>query len=102
MAAPVMQSQQMATTLVAKLNATRASHGLDTNHSFAVTAQHPGASGTRIMRAAHTYKGVPVFQSESVIVTDERGSIISESVSDRRSGLGASANARIMAPKSPA
>jgi Zn-dependent metalloprotease len=99
MAAPVAQSQQMATSLVSKLNATRAAHGLDANHSFAVTAQHPGASGTRIMRAAHTYKGVPVFQSESVIVTDERGTIISESVSDRRSGLGASSGAQIAGAK---
>lgn len=99
MGAPVVQSQQQAATLVAKLDATRAAHGLDTNHSFAIAAQHPGVSGTKITRANHTYKGVPVFQSESVVVTDERGSIISESISDRRSGLGASSGAQIAGAK---
>ncbi|WP_229448505.1 M4 family metallopeptidase [Massilia sp. CF038] len=99
MGAPVVQSKQQASTLVAKLDATRGSHGLDTNHSFAIMSQHPGVTGTKITRAAHTYKGVPIFQSESVIVTDDRGSIISESVSDRRAGLGATSGAQIVGAK---
>ncbi|MES2318415.1 MAG: M4 family metallopeptidase [Pseudomonadota bacterium] len=83
-----LASPQQASALVAKLAATRAAHGLDQNHGFAIMAQHPGVSGTKITRAAHTFKGVRVFQSESVVVTDAAGQIVSESVSDRRSGLG--------------
>ena len=99
MGAPVAQSQQQVSTLIAKLNATRASHGLNTNHGFAVAAQHPGVAGTRVSRANHTFKGVPVFGSESVVVTDDRGAIISESISDRRAGLGASSGAQIAGAK---
>jgi Zn-dependent metalloprotease len=99
MGAPVAQSQQQVSTLVAKLNATRASHGLNANHGFAVAAQHPGVAGTRITRANHTFKGVPVFGSESVVVSDDRGAIISESISDRRAGLGASSGAQIAGAK---
>ncbi|HEU4775715.1 MAG TPA: M4 family metallopeptidase [Telluria sp.] len=99
MGAPVAQSQQQVSTLVAKLNATRASHGLNSNHGFAVAAQHPGVAGTRITRANHTFKGVPVFGSESVVVSDDRGAIISESISDRRAGLGASSGAQIAGAK---
>ncbi|MES2128105.1 MAG: M4 family metallopeptidase [Pseudomonadota bacterium] len=89
MAAPVTQaSPQETASLVAKLAATRDQHGLDNDHNFAIETQHPGVVGTRIARAAHTYKGVKVFQSESVVVTDNAGNILSESISDRRSGLG--------------
>lgn len=92
MGTPVVQSQQEKATLVARLDATRAAHGLDANHGFAVVASHPGTTGTRITRAAHTFKGVRVWQSESVVVTDDRGMILSESVADRRSGLGSGAS----------
>ncbi|WP_426209541.1 M4 family metallopeptidase [Massilia sp. TWP1-3-3] len=89
MAAPAAQaSPQENATLVAKLAATRGAHGLDQNHGFAVAAQHPGAAGEKITRAAHTYKGVRVWKSESVVVTDASGNIVSESSSDRRAGLG--------------
>ncbi|NHZ33178.1 M4 family peptidase [Massilia sp. CCM 8692] len=89
MAGPTaLSSPQQGQALVAKLAATRATHGLDADHGFSITVQHPGVIGTRISRAAHTYKGVRVFQSESVVVTNDNGDIISESISDRRSGLG--------------
>jgi Zn-dependent metalloprotease len=88
MAAPVAQSPQEAASLMAKLAATRAAHGLDSDHGFAVESQHPGVIGTKISRAAHTYKGVKVFQSESVVVTNDAGDVLSESISDRRAGLG--------------
>jgi Zn-dependent metalloprotease len=45
-------------------------------------------AGTQVVRAAHTYKGVPVFGSESVVVLDARGKILSESASERRQHLG--------------
>ncbi|MDM5179131.1 M4 family metallopeptidase [Massilia sp. DJPM01] len=99
MAGPTaLQSPQQSQALIAKLAATRAAHGLDADHGFSITVQHPGVIGTRISRAAHTYKGVRVFQSESVVVTNDAGEIVSESVSDRRSGLGqGSGNAALRA-----
>jgi Zn-dependent metalloprotease len=88
MAAPAAQSPQENAALVAKLAATRNKHGLDSDHGFTIVSQHPGVIGTRISRAAHTYKGVKVFESESVVVTNDAGDVVSESISDRRSGLG--------------
>ena len=89
MAAPVAQaSPQENASLVAKMASTLSAHGLDKNHGFAVSAQHPGASGEKITRAAHTFKGVRVWGSESVVVTDASGNIVSESSSDRRAKLG--------------
>ena len=78
MAAPAaMASPQETASLVAKLASTRGAHGLDQNHGFAVAAQHPGPTGQKITRAAHTFKGVRVWQSESVVVTDASGNIVS-------------------------
>lgn len=89
MAAPAAQATpQEAASLIAKLASTRSAKGLDQNHNFAVTSRHPGASGQKITRAAHTFKGVRVWQSESVVVTDAAGNVVSESASDRRAGLG--------------
>jgi Zn-dependent metalloprotease len=88
MSAPVQQSPQAVAALVAQLAGQRASHGLDLNHGFAVAAQHPGVQGTQVVRVQHTYKGVPVFGSESVVVVDSGGRILSESASDRRNHLG--------------
>ena len=96
MSAPVAKaSPQQAAALVAKLAATRAAHGLDDNHGFAIAAQHPGVNGNVITRADHTFKGVPVWQSESVVVTTSGGEIISESIEDRRSSLGRGASNRM-------
>lgn len=94
MGAPApMATPQEAAALIARLAATRAANGLDHNHGFAIAARHPGVEGTRITRVHHTFKGVRVFLSESVVVTDMSGRIVSESVSDRRSGLGQGASA---------
>ncbi|MFM9436578.1 Zn-dependent metalloprotease [Janthinobacterium sp. CG_23.3] len=89
MAAPVAQmSPQESAGLVAKLSAQHGKAGLNADHGFAVGTQHPGVAGTRISRAQHTFKGLRVFGSETVVVTDSAGAIVSESVSDRRAGLG--------------
>jgi Zn-dependent metalloprotease len=89
MASPAAQaSPQQASALIAKLAATRGANGLDANHGFAIASRHPGVVGQTITRADHTFKGVRVWQSESVVVTNAAGDIVSESVSDRRSGLG--------------
>jgi Zn-dependent metalloprotease len=85
---PAQHSAQALATLLGELGNRRAKAGLDGDHQFAVASQHPGPSGTQVVRADHTYKGVRVFGSESVIVSDGAGKIVSESVAERRAGLG--------------
>jgi Zn-dependent metalloprotease len=88
MSAPKLQSVTATAALVSKLTQGRAARGLDNNHSFTVAQQHPGMQGTQVVRAAHTYKGLRVFGSESVVVVDAGGAIVSESASTRRLHLG--------------
>src|SRR5262249_14693784 len=71
-----------------KLVGNKDKFGLDADHGFKVNKRHPGVDGTIISRVDHTYKGVRIFNSESVVVTDNAGNIVSESISDRRSNLG--------------
>ncbi|MFL6711196.1 MAG: M4 family metallopeptidase [Massilia sp.] len=71
-----------------KLAAGHAKRGLDSDHGYSLEAFHPGVRGSSVTRLGHTYKGVRVFHSESVVVTNEVGKIVSESVSERRNGLG--------------
>ncbi|PHV04156.1 bacillolysin family protein [Janthinobacterium sp. BJB412] len=95
MAAPAGQaSPQENAGLVARLKARGAALGLDAAHGFAIAAQHPGVVGTRITRAQHTYNGLRIYGSESVIVTNDAGEIVSESVADRRADLSAKDGAR--------
>ncbi|HEU5437011.1 MAG TPA: M4 family metallopeptidase [Telluria sp.] len=95
MSPPAAQNPQAQAALVSQLTAQRANRGLDDQHGFAVVAQHPGVQGTQVIRARHTYKGVRVFGSESVVVVDPNGRIVSESASERRQHLGkGSANQR--------
>ena len=84
--------------LLAALGARRAMYGLDADHSFAISRQHPGPDGTQVTRLDHTYKGVPIFGSESVVVTAAGGKIVSESVSERRLNLGKGSANRIGGP----
>ncbi len=101
MAAPGQQmSIEAKANLVARLDSHRAAAGLDSEHGYKVRSQHPGVHGERIVRADHTFQGLRVFGSESVVVTDENGEIISESASDRRNGLDAS-RASVAAGKTP-
>ncbi|WP_313174873.1 M4 family metallopeptidase [Massilia sp.] len=88
MSSPKAASAQANAALVSALAAARASRGLDNNHSFVVTRQHPGVQGTQVVRAAHTYKGLRIFGSESVVVLDTAGAIVSEAASERRLHLG--------------
>jgi Zn-dependent metalloprotease len=87
MGAMAVQSPQDSASLIAQLQSQRGKHGLDSRHDFKLAQQHPGTEGTIISRADHTFKGVRIFHSESVVVTGPHGSIISESIADRRSGL---------------
>ena len=89
MAPPVNTlSPQQSSGLVATLTAMDAAHGLAPELSFRLSSLHPGVVGQKIVRAQHTYKGLRVFGSESVIVTNAAGSIVSVSASDRRNKLG--------------
>ena len=88
MSAPKAVSAQANAALVGRLAAGRGARGLDSNHGFAITRQHPGVQGTQVVRAAHTYKGLRVFGSESVVVLDAAGAIVSEVASERRLHLG--------------
>ncbi|AVR95196.1 M4 family metallopeptidase [Pseudoduganella armeniaca] len=73
-----------------RLAARRAAAGLDDEHGYKITVQHPGEAGTRIARAQHTFKGLRIFGSDSVIVSDDNGEVVSESASNRRQGLSSS------------
>jgi Zn-dependent metalloprotease len=70
------------------LEAANQKYALDPDHGFRMTARHPGGAGAWVTRYAHTYKGVRVFGSESVVVTDAGGKVVSETVKDLRRGLG--------------
>ena len=89
MGAPGSADVQAAQALVAKLAAQRTSQGLDADHRLSSSPTSTRASKAPRWRApAHTYKGVRVFGSESVVVINAAGQILSESVSDRRLYLG--------------
>jgi Zn-dependent metalloprotease len=92
MSAAKSHSAQDDASLIAKLMGQRGAHGLGADHGFAMGNQHPGMNGTQIARVDHTFKGVRVFSSESVVVTNNAGDILSESVADRRSGLAKNMN----------
>jgi len=92
-AAPMMSptvapSPAHTAALLAALGARRAMRGLDADHDFVVSREHPGADGTQVTRLDHTYKGVRIFGSESVVVLGAGGRIVSEAVSERRLSLG--------------
>ena len=85
---PALQTPQARAALAAQLALQRPMQGLDADHDYSFSSQHPGEQGTQVIRADHTYKGVRVFGSESVIVANGAGKIISESVAERRQFLG--------------
>jgi len=102
MSAPVAATPQSRAALLAQLEARRAGWGLDARHGFAIVAQHPGLQGTQVARVAHTFKGVRVFGSESVVVIDAGGQIRSESASERRLGLTRTNSVGAIAPAATA
>lgn len=87
------ESHGMIQSMVAKNQAA----GLSEQHGFSLQGQHPGAEGTRISRLQHTYEGIPVFGSESVLVHDAGGKLVSEVHSERRQGLGVQTAASLAA-----
>ena len=102
MAAPAQpMSLEAKANLVSRLESRRAAAGLDSEHGYKLREQHPGANGQRILRADHTFQGLRVFGSESVVVTDDNGDIVSESASDRRNGLDAHRSAKASGKGAP-
>jgi Zn-dependent metalloprotease len=85
---PVAPNPALAAQVAAQLASRRAAIGLDPDHGVALARQHPGVAGTQVVRTVHTYKGVPVFGSDSVLVLDFSGQIVAESSSERRLNLG--------------
>ena len=88
MSGPLLAAPPEHAALATRVSAANDKRGLDRDHAAVVAAEHPGVAGTRITRLQHTYKGVRVFQSETVLVTNDAGKIVSETVADRRAGLG--------------
>jgi Zn-dependent metalloprotease len=88
MSAPQAFTPQARAALLQQLESRRAMSGLDARRGFAITTQHPGTQGTQVVRVAHTFKGVPVFGFESVLVLDAGGKILSESTSVRHGAAG--------------
>lgn len=87
MSPAVAPSPQVDAALLAQLDARRAARGQDARFGYAVIKRHPGAQGTQIARVAHTFKGVPIFGFESVLVLDANGKIVSESDSEQRANF---------------
>lgn len=71
MSPPTTLSAKTKASVLGQLAGQRQAKGLDPDHHYKLTAQHPGANGTQVLRAAHTYKGLRVFGSESVVVLDK-------------------------------
>lgn len=88
MGPPLKLDAKVQAQVVNQLAARRPAVGLDADHGYKVVAQHPGVQGTHVVRAAHLYKGLRIFGSESVVVLDARRQIVSESASRRRLYLG--------------
>ena len=101
LAAPGQQmSVEAKTNLLNRLESRRAAAGLDNEHGYKVRSAHRGEHGERIVRADHTFQGLRVFGSDSVVVSDENGEIVSEVASERRNGLDASRSS-LAAGKTP-
>ncbi|NNG23463.1 M4 family metallopeptidase [Telluria aromaticivorans] len=95
MSPPTTLSAKAEASVLGQLAGRRQAKGLDPDHHYKLTAQHPGANGTQVLRAAHTYKGLRVFGSESVVVLDKSAKILSESASERRLHLGKGSSNRL-------
>lgn len=74
------QLNNIMTTLSAKA-------GMGADHGFKLKNEHAGAAGQKVMRLHHTFKGLRIFGSESVVVTDVNGNLVQDTHADRRAGL---------------
>ncbi|MES2129925.1 MAG: M4 family metallopeptidase [Pseudomonadota bacterium] len=81
MTGPVTQAPAHSDALKAQLMARFA---LGAEHGLAIVAMHPGAEGTVVLRLHHTYRGLRIFGSESVVVSNTAGALLEENANDRR------------------
>jgi Zn-dependent metalloprotease len=95
MSAPAAQNPAVTAGLAAVLIGQQAALGLDANHGVVFARQHPGSQGTQISRFDHTYKGVRIFGSDTVVVSDSSGKMLSATASERRRNLGKGASNHI-------
>jgi Zn-dependent metalloprotease len=79
-----LSSTQQSNNLLSQL---AAKHGLTSDFGFVVGTEHPGVAGTKVVRVNHTFQGVRVWNSESVLTVDATNTILSESIAERRQGL---------------
>lgn len=84
---PALAAAQPVDAIIAQLNAERPSRGLGSQHGFVLRTLHPGPNGASVVRLDHTYKGVPIFGSESVVTSGQAGIVIAEEITDRRQKL---------------
>lgn len=88
MSAPqAIATPQESAGLVARLSALDARAGLSADYGFRLSSQHPGVAGQKVTRTRHTYKNLRVFGSESVVVTNAAGDIVSVASAERRPGI---------------
>lgn len=92
MGAPARLDARAKADVLGQLAARRPALGLDADHGYRIMGEHPGLQGTHVVRAAHTYKGLRIFGSESRVVLDGRGQVVSEHASGRRLHLGSGAS----------
>ena len=64
-----------------------AAHNQPAPFALALDTIHPGVAGTRVARLHHTYRGVRIWQSESVVTLADDGAVIDETLTDRRAAL---------------
>ncbi|GAB3458754.1 M4 family metallopeptidase [Massilia terrae] len=95
MSAPVRAPEEAQVKIA--LDGARLKYGLDNDHGYRLTARHPGGPGAWVTRYAHTYKGLRILGSESVIVSDAGGKVVGETLQDLRSGLGQGAGSSLLA-----
>jgi len=93
---------QQSGNLLTRLAAMDAAQGLPPELSVRLSSQHPGGAGQKIVRTQHTYKGLRIFGSESVVVTDTVGSVVGITTTDRRVGPGNSLAPLAVAATAPA
>ncbi len=79
-----VSTTQQTSDLIAQLTAR---HGLSADYSFVVASENPGITGQRIVRVNPTFKGIPLWGAQSVVVLDDQGNFISESLSNRMDAL---------------
>ncbi len=81
----VISTPQQVSNLLDQLSA---KHGLSADFGLAIKTEHPGTFGTKVARVNHFFHGIRIYNSQSVVIANSSGTILSESIADLRLGLG--------------